>query len=88
MLVKLIVFPKEGRTGEPKPLLKKSSNTTPKNYRPFPLMLAVFKITEKSILLISILFKSAQLEDCIKHGLLCKYQSGFRASFSTDSCLG
>ena len=64
MLVKLIVFPKEGRTGEPKPLFKKSSNTTPKNYRPFPLMLAVFKITEKSILLISILFKSAQLEDC------------------------
>ena len=52
---------------------------TLKNYRLISLLPLVSKIIGKTI--------HVQTQEYLnKNGLLCKYQSGFRASFSADSC--
>ena len=78
--LKLSCFPDQCKIAKLKPLFKKGSKTDPKNYRPISLLPLVSKIIEKTIHL--------QTQDYLnRNGLLYKYQSGFRANFSTDSCL-
>ena len=63
-----------------KPLYKKGSKTDPKNHRPISLLLLVSKVIEKVIQNQTEIFLS-------KNKILYKYHSGFRKSFSTNSCL-
>ena len=78
--VKLSVFLEEFKIAKLKPLLKRDSKTNPKNCKRVSLLPLVSKFIKKLI--------HYQLEDYLKeNGLLCKYQSGVRANFSTDSCL-
>ena len=63
-----------------KPLHKKGSKTDPKNYRPVSLLPLVSKVIEKVIHNQTEIFLN-------KNKILYKYQSGFRKSFSTNSCL-
>ena len=61
-------------------MFKKGSKTDPKNYRPISLLPLLAKLIEKAI--------HIQTQEYLdKHGLLYKFQSGFRKKFSTDSCL-
>jgi hypothetical protein len=63
-----------------KPLFKKNKQTDVSNYRPISILNIVSKVLEKAIYI--------QLENyLIQNNLLYDYQSGFRQSFSTDSCL-
>ena len=63
-----------------KTLYKKGSKTDPKNYRPVSLLPLVSKVIEKFVHNQTKIFWS-------KNRALYKYQSGFRKSFSTNSCL-
>ena len=63
-----------------KPLYKKGSKTDPENYRPISLLLLVSKVIEKVIQNQTEIFLS-------NNKILHKYHSGFRKSFSTNSCL-
>ena len=75
--VKLSVFLEEYKIAKLKPLFQKGSKTDSKTYRPISFLPVVSKVIEKSI--------HYQLEDYLKkNGILYKYQSGFRACFSTD----
>ena len=61
-------------------MFKKGSKTDPKNYRPISLLPLLSKLIEKAI--------HIQTQEYLdKHGLLYKFQSGFRKKYSTDSCL-
>ena len=63
-----------------KPLFKKNSNLDVGNYRPVSILSIVSKILEKSVY--------SQLEKfLIDNNLLYELQSGFRNSYSTDTCL-
>lgn len=63
-----------------KPLYKKNSNLDVGNYRPVSILSIVSKILEKAIYI--------QLEEyLVKNNIIYDYQSGFRSSFSTDTCL-
>ena len=63
-----------------KPLFKKNSNLDVSNYRPVSILSVVSKILEKSVY--------SQLEKfLIDNNLLYELQSGFRNSYSTDTCL-
>ena len=63
-----------------KPLYKKNSNLDVGNYRPVSILSVVSKILEKAIYI--------QLEAyLVKNNIIYNYQSGFRSSFSTDTCL-
>ena len=63
-----------------KPLYKKNGNLDVGNYRPVSILSVVSKILEKAIYI--------QLEAyLVKNNIICEYQSGFRSSFSTDTCL-
>ena len=63
-----------------KPLYKKNSNLDVGNYRPVSILSVVSKILEKAIYI--------QLEAyLVKNNIIFDYQSGFRSSFSTDTCL-
>ena len=61
-------------------MFKKGSRTAPKNYRPISLLPLISKIIEK------VIHDQTQkyLDD---YNILYRYQSGFRKSYSTDSCL-
>ena len=61
-------------------MFKKGSRTVPKNYRPISLVPHISKIIEK------IIHDQTQkyLDD---YNILYRYQSGFRKSYSTVSCL-
>lgn len=62
------------------PLFKKKSRLEVGNYRPVSLLSCVSKILEKSVYV--------QVENYLSSKkLLYQYQSGFRAGFSTDTCL-
>ena len=62
------------------PLFKKKSRLEVGNYRPVSILSCVSKILEKSV------YK--QIENYLSStGLLFKFQSGFRAGYSTESCL-
>ena len=63
-----------------KPLFKKGSTTDPKNYRPISLLPLISKILEKVI--------HDQVQQYLdRNNILYRYQSGFRAKHSTNSCL-
>ena len=78
--IKLSTFPDKCKIAKLIPLFKKGSKTDPKNYRPISLLPLLSKLIEKAI--------HIQTQEYLdKHGLLYKFQSGFRKKFSTDSCL-
>ena len=78
--IKQSLFPDQCKIAKLKPLFKKGSKSDPTNYRPISLLPAVSKVIEKTI--------QIQTQEYLdKNDLLYKYQSGFRANFSTDSCL-
>ena len=80
MSIKQSLFPDQCKIAKLKPLFKKGSKSDPTNYRPISLLPAVSKVIEKTI--------QIQTQEYLdKNDLLYKYQSGFRANFSTDSCL-
>jgi len=63
-----------------KPIFKKKDRLMPENYRPISILSIVSKILEKAVFI--------QLEQHLKrNNLMYEFQSGFRNSFSTDSCL-
>ena len=68
------------KTARVKPLYKKNSNLDVGNYRPVSILSVVSKILEKAVY--------AQLEAyLVENNIIYDYQSGFRSSFSTDTCL-
>ena len=63
-----------------KPLFKKHDRLKPENYRPVSILSIVSKVLEKAV------YK--QLENfLISNNLLFEFQSGFRSSYYSDSCL-
>ena len=78
--IKYSHFPTDCKIAKLKPLFKKCSRTAPKNYRPISLLPHISKIIEK------VIHDQTQkyLDD---YNILYRYQSGFRKSYSTDSCL-
>ena len=73
-------FPDKCKQAKLKPLFKKGSTTEPKNYRPISLLPLISKIIERVI--------HDQTQKYLdKNDILYKYQSGFRANHSTNSCL-
>ena len=63
-----------------RPLFKKGSKLDAGNYRPVSVLSVLSKILERAV--------HDQLSHYLqKRGLLYEYQSGFRGSFSTDTCL-
>ena len=78
--IKYSIFPSDCKIAKLKPLFKKGSKTDPQNYRPISLLPLVSKIIEKVI--------HDQTQHFVdKNDIIYRYQSGFRKSFSTDSCL-
>lgn len=72
--------PVELKSARVKPLHKKNSKTDVGNYRPVSILCIVSKILERAVY--------NQLETyLVENHLLYEFQSGFRTSFSTDSCL-
>ena len=68
------------KTARVAPLYKKNSKSEPGNYKPISILTVMSKILEKTV--------HKQLENYLKsEKLLYDYQSGFRNSYSTDSCL-
>ena len=63
-----------------KPLCKKNSNLDFGNYRPVSFLSVVSKIRDKAIYI----QHEAYL---VKNDIIYNYQSRFRSSFSTDTCL-
>ena len=62
------------------PLYKKASKTEPGNYRPVSILCIISKIIERVVY--------NQINDHLKrNNLLYEFQSGFRTSYSTDTCL-
>ena len=74
--------PNQVKLAKVKPLFKKNNNTDVNNYRPVSVLSAVSKILEKAV------YMYVELEKyLIDNSILYEYQSGFRSSYSTDSCL-
>ena len=68
------------KTARVVPLYNKNSKSKPGNHRPVSILTVMSKILEKTV------YK--QLEIFLRsEKLLYDYQSGFRSSYSTDSCL-
>ena len=73
-------FPEGCKQAKLKPLFKKGSKDDPKNYRPISLLPQLSKIIEKII--------HGQVQKYLdEKKILYRYQSGFRAHHSTDTCL-
>ena len=78
--IKYSHFPTDCKIAKLKPLFKKGSRTAPKNYRPISLLPLISKLIEK--------FIHGQTQKYLDdYNILYRYQSGFRKSYSTDSCL-
>ena len=78
--IKLDTCPSKRKIAKIKLLFKKGIKTEAKNFRPISLLPLISKKIEKSI--------HYQTQDYLqRNGLLCIYQSGFRANHSTDTCL-
>ena len=78
--IKYSVFPTDCQIAKLKPLFKKGSTTLPKNYRPISLLPLISKIFEKVV--------HDQTQAFLdENKILFKFQSGFRRTFSADSCL-
>ena len=73
-------FPLDFKIAKLKPLYKKGLKTDPKNHRPVSLLSLVSKVIEKVVHNQTEIFLN-------KNKILYKYQSGFRKSFSVNSCL-
>jgi hypothetical protein len=74
------IVPTDLKSARVIPLYKKNNKTEACNYRPVSILSAVSKILEKAVYI--------QLEKfLVENDLLYEHQSGFRSSFSTDSCL-
>ena len=72
--------PDELKSAIVKPLFKKNSRLEAGNYRPVSILCIVSKILERAIYV--------QVQDYLKDNkLLYEFQSGFRKSYSTDTCL-
>ena len=72
-------FPLDCKIAKLKPLYKKGSKTDPKSYHPVSLLPLVLKVIEK--------VTGNQTQNFLNSKILNKYQSGFRKSFLTNSCL-
>ena len=74
------VFPDDLKRAKIVPIYKKKAKTEPGNYRPVSVLSVISKVLKRVI--------CEQLTDYIeKHYYLYELQSGFRSSYSTDSCL-
>ena len=74
------VFPDDLKRAKIVPIYKKKAKTEPGSYRPVSVLSVISKVLERVI--------CEQLTDYIeKHDYLYELQSGFRSSYSTDSCL-
>ena len=73
-------FPNSCKTAKIKPLYKKGCKTDPQNYRPISILPVLSKIIERVI--------HEQTQSFLtRNNILFKFQSGFRPSHSTDTCL-
>ena len=74
------VVPNELKSAIVKPLYKKSSRLDVGNYRPVSILPTISKILERAVYV--------QMEKHLKdNNILYNFQSGFRTSYSTDTCL-
>ena len=72
--------PDDMKIARVRPLYKKNSNLDVGNYKPVSILSMVSKLLTKAIYI--------QLEAyLVKNNIIYNYQSGFRSSFSTDTCL-
>ena len=74
------IVPDDFKVTKVKPLFKKNKQTDVGNYRPVSILNIVSKVLEKTVY-------TQRESDLVQNKLLYDYQSGFRQSFSTDSCL-
>lgn len=74
------IVPEELKLARVKPLYKKNSRAEIGNYRPVSILCIISKILEKAV------YKQLEAH-LIQHNLLYQFQSGFRSSYSTDTCL-
>lgn len=74
------IVPDELKLARVKPLFKKNSRLEIGNYRPVSILCIISKILEKAV------YKQLETH-LIDHNLLYQFQSGFRSSYSTDTCL-
>ena len=72
--------PRDFKTAKITPLHKKGSKLDPGNYRPISILPSISKIMEK------IIFEQVE-KYLTEKKLIYEYQSGFRSSHSTDTCL-
>ena len=73
-------LPVDFKTARVKPLFKKNSRSEIGNYRPVSILSVASKILERAVYV--------QLESYLKEkNILYGFQSGFRQSYSTDTCL-
>ncbi len=73
-------MPKEFKQAKVKPLFKQNNKTDVGNYRPVSILSSVSKVLEKAVY--------TQVENYLTDNKqLFDHLSGFRQSFSTDSCL-
>ena len=72
--------PKDFKTARVKSLFKKNERSEVGNYRPVSILSVASKILERAVYV--------QLESYLRENyILYGFQSGFRGSFSTDTCL-
>ena len=80
MSIKNNTVPDELKFAMVKPLYKKNSRLEVGNYRPVSILCIVSKILERAVYV--------QIQEYLKaNNLLYEFQSGFRKSYSTDTCL-
>ena len=73
-------IPQDLKAARVTPLYKKNSTTEAGNYRPVSILSIISKVLEKVVL--------QQVDGYIKdNNLLFEHQSGFRSSYSTETCL-
>ena len=78
--MRLECFPDACKIAKVKPLFKKGSKSDPSNYRPISLLPLLSKVLERVVL--------SQIKEFLSFNkILYDYQSGFRKSHSTDTCL-
>ena len=74
------IFPNEMKLAKVIPLHKKKSRLDAGNYRPVSILSVVSKVLEKTVFL--------QLNSyLVENNFFYQFQSGFRGSYSTDTCL-
>ncbi len=74
------VFPNDMKNARVVPLFKKNNRADVGNYRPVSILSTISKIFERLV------YEHVE-EYLIRHELLYEQQSGFRAAYSTDTCL-